>query len=436
MLPFHLLALLPLVSRVVSEQKSSKLLGERDAEPTERMYIVATKRDSQADVDSLISLIAVKPDQTYDYAIRGFAARLTEEQKKKLEKDSRVAYVSLDREITNPSRIKDELKGSSTYTEKELKLSTREMTTETKSRNSKRKRFQRLRFRPKIGDMRKKIQRNAPWGLARLSHERPRHTSYHYFTNAGAGVCVYVIDSGLDQSHPEFGGRARLVRNFSTDESSRDFHGYGTHVAGIVGSATYGVAKKAKIFGVKVVNRNKAARLSRIIAAMNFVIGDAAARREECYYGVVANMPIFTEFSQPINEAAQRMVKSNIFLAVAAGDDERNARLASPASEFHACTAGATDKKDVFASFSNWGSMLNVLAPGVNIMSTTPGGGTTIASGTSQASAHLAGLGAYLMSIGQSTSHLCDSIAQIAVKDAVRWTSPTTPNLLINNGFR
>ncbi len=95
---------------------------------------------------------------------------------------------------------------------------------------------------------------NAPWGLARISHAANTSTSYTYDSSAGEGTCAYVIDTGIYVDHPEFGGRATWLANYAGDGSDTDGNGHGTHVSGTIGSATYGVAKKTKLYAVKVLD--------------------------------------------------------------------------------------------------------------------------------------------------------------------------------------
>lgn len=165
---------------------------------------------------------------------------------------------------------------------------------------------------------------------------------------------------------------------------------------------------------------------------MEFVVDDAP--NADCPNGVVVNMSLGGGFSDAINEAAEAIVDAGIFLAVAAGNDGADAADYSPASAPSACTVGATDDSDALASFSNFGSLVDVLAPGVDIVSSVPGGGEEALSGTSMASPHVAGLGAYLLGNGASVEGLCDTIASSAIEDAISGVPSDTVNLLINNG--
>ncbi len=100
------------------------------------------------------------------------------------------------------------------------------------------------------------VETNAPWNLARLSNKHPGTTNYTYSSSSGAGVCVYVVDTGIDVTHPEFEGRAIFAKNFVTYENATDLNGHGTHVAGTIGSLDFGVAKRTSLFAVKFLDAN------------------------------------------------------------------------------------------------------------------------------------------------------------------------------------
>lgn len=170
-----------------------------------------------------------------------------------------------------------------------------------------------------------------------------------------------------------------------------------------------------------------------VIKGMDFVVTDS--KKRECPKGVVANMSLGGAFSQATNDAAEAMVKADIFLAVAAGNDEgADAKDYSPASAPSACTVGASDSKDAIASFSNVGAVVDVFAPGVGILSAVPGGGEKENDGTSMASPHVAGLGAYLLGKGGKAAGLCQTIAESAIQDKITGVPQGTVGHLINNG--
>lgn len=163
--------------------------------------------------------------------------------------------------------------------------------------------------------------------------------------------------------------------------SDNDVNGHGTHCAGTVGSATYGVAKKTALYGVKVLGDNGTGPTSGIIAGMDLVASDRLNRN--CPAGVFVNMSIWGGSSWALDDAAEKMVGRGIFLAVIAGNNADDALYYSPASAIGVCTVGATDSTDSLSSFSNYGRVVEIYAPGSDILSTWPGGTTVSASSSS-----------------------------------------------------
>lgn len=235
----------------------------------------------------------------------------------------------------------------------------------------------------------------------------------------------------------EFEGRAEWLGNYAGDNDNSDANGHGTHVAGTVGSKTYGVAKKTQLFAVKVLDANGQGSYSGIIAGMDFVANDAAGRN--CPNGVVVNMSLGGGSSDAVNQAAAGIIDAGLFLAVAAGNDGADASNTSPASESSVCTVGATTSDDGFASYSNYGSVVDILAPGTNILSTWIGDSTNTISGTSMATPHITGLGAYLLGLGGSAPkdpvQLCSYIAKNGLQDVISGVPSGTVNSLARNGY-
>lgn len=171
---------------------------------------------------------------------------------------------------------------------------------------------------------------------------------------------IYVIDTGINSGHQQFGGRAIQGANFVDGESIADGNGHGTHCSGTTGSTAYGVAKKATIIGVKVLDSNGQGYTSDINAGINWAINDAKSRA-----GVgrsVISMSLGGPYSSTSNSAVRAATNAGIFTAVAAGNENQDAGNVSPASESTACTVGATDANDNRASFSNYGSFLDIFA--------------------------------------------------------------------------
>ncbi|KAG8410932.1 hypothetical protein J3458_016497 [Metarhizium acridum] len=377
-----LLAILPLAMAAPSKRSfPAPVLVPRDAQLVEGKYIVKMKEKAAfSAVSSAISSIAADADYTYE-AFNGFAAKLTDEELEKLRGDPNVDYIEQDAIVTIYA-----------------------------------------------------TQQNADWGLARLSSQKAGTTTYTYDDSAGEGTCAFIIDTGVEASHPEFEGRATFLKNFAGDGQETDGNGHGTHVAGTIGSKTYGVAKKTKLFGVKVLDAQGSGSNSAVIAGMEFVAQEAKGQQSKCPKGIVVNMSLGGQRSSAVNQAAQAISSAGLFLAVAAGNDGKDASGYSPASEQSACTVGATTKTDALAQYSNHGSIVDVLAPGSDIASTWINGGVNTISGTSMASPHVAGIGAYFLGKGASVQGLCDSIKQKGIRGAIQGVPGTTPNVLINNG--
>lgn len=184
-----------------------------------------------------------------------------------------------------------------------------------------------------------------------------------------------MIDTGIKVTHEEFEGRAEWLQNFTDDGNDDDGGGHGTWVAGLVASRTYGVAKKSRVFALKVFRDDGGADGAGIIAAMDFVARDAGTR-PGCERGSVANMSLGGGYSQTSNDATDAMVNAGVFVAVAAGNSNVDAKDTSPASAPLACTVGATDSSDAKASFSSFGDVVDVWAPGVDLQSTSYQGGS------------------------------------------------------------
>ncbi|KAJ4256100.1 hypothetical protein ACHAPJ_007441 [Fusarium lateritium] len=377
-----LLALLPFaLAAPARRDEPAPILRPRGVKLVDGKYIVKMKSGVKtASVSTTVSSIEADADYTYTNSFSGFAASLKDDELEKLKNDPNVEYIEQDAFIS-------------------IKATTE--------------------------------QDNAPWGIARLSSDKAGGKTYTYDDTAGEGTCAYVIDTGIDVEHPDFDGRAKFLKNFAGG-SDGDGQGHGTHVAGTIGSTTYGVAKKTSLFAVKVLDDNGEGTNSAVIAGMDYVTEHAASG--SCPKGVVVNMSLGGEFSDAVNKAAKSIVDAGLFLAVAAGNEGTDASKSSPASEASACTVGATTRNDTLAYYSNFGEIVDVLAPGTDILSTWPGGKTNTISGTSMASPHVAGLGAYFLGLGEKAEGLCDYIVSAALDGVISSVPSGTVNKLINNG--
>ncbi|KAI1342422.1 oryzin precursor [Xylariaceae sp. FL0016] len=279
-------------------------------------------------------------------------------------------------------------------------------------------------------------QPEASWGLARISSREPGTSQYVYDESAGEGTYAYIIDTGIYTDHPDFGGRASFGASFvEGDDTESDGHGHGTHVAGTAASVTYGVAKKANLIAVKVLGSDGSGALSQVIAGIQWAVEDAASKGR--IGKAVGNLSLgaLSLTTSSVNAAAAAAVEAGLFLAVAAGNSAIPANLYAPASEETVCTVGASDANDARASFSNYGDLIDVFAPGVDIVSTYNNGSTAVLSGTSMAAPHVAGLGAYLLALEGEMNPiaLCERIQELATKGVVT-DSLSTNDMVAYNG--
>ncbi|KAF7338882.1 Serine-type endopeptidase [Mycena sanguinolenta] len=245
-------------------------------------------------------------------------------------------------------------------------------------------------------------------GLARISH-RPKLTlgtfsRYEHDPTGGNGVDVYVIDTGINTRHSEFEGRAEWGLTALNNEVDEDTNGHGTHCAGIIASRTYGVAKAARVIAVKVLGSDGKGSTSSVIAGVLYAVTSAvnkAHRGDASYKGSVINMSLGGGRSRALDRTVNGAVDAGLHVAVAAGNDKRNACDVSPARAEKVITVGASTIRDERAYFSNYGECVDVFAPGMKIRSTFIGSNhaTSIKSGTSMASPHTAGMLAYLVSL-------------------------------------
>lgn len=275
-------------------------------------------------------------------------------------------------------------------------------------------------------------QSGATWGLGRISHRAKGTTTYIYDTTAGSGATVYVVDTGVYAAHSQFGGRASLGANFISGSANTDENGHGTHCSGTIAGSTYGVAKSAKIVGVKVLDKNGSGSNSGVISGIQWVGNNAATPSKS-----VLSMSLGGSYSSAVNSAVKAVVSKGITVVVAAGNSDDDASNYSPSSEPTAITVGAIDSNDVRASFSNYGSLVDIFAPGVNVLSSWIGSttATNTISGTSMATPHVAGLAAYLIILeGLSTPAKVVARIQALATSGKITDAESTNNLIAYNG--
>ncbi|CZT05617.1 related to Cuticle-degrading protease [Rhynchosporium graminicola] len=275
-----------------------------------------------------------------------------------------------------------------------------------------------------------------PWGLGRISHRKKGSTDFVYESSAGVGTYSYVIDTGVLTTHVEFEGRATFGVNFAGDGLNTDGNGHGTHVAGTIGSRAYGVAKKTNIIDVKVLDSKGAGALSNVILGIEWAVKDMESNSRKGK--ALANLSIGTAYSQATNDAVKAAVGRGLFIAVAAGNNGGDAALYSPGSEATACTVGASDANDVKAAYSNYGTVVDIFAPGSQIMSTWIRSNTDsyTQSGTSMSTPHIVGLAACLISLegAKAPGPLCERMKTLSTKDVLTGGSGASVNYLAYNG--
>ncbi|BDU39340.1 S8 family peptidase [Vibrio nigripulchritudo] len=342
-------------------QTLAPLVSAPESQGVEGQYIVVLKQPltlasnpesiqsfTQQTVSSLETEQAVKIEKVFDRSISGFVATLNAEQLRSLRADQRVEFIEQDRIISIDPVV---------------------------SANAN--------------------QSNAIWGLDRIDQrDLPLNRNYNYNFD-GTGVTAYVIDTGVTTTHPEFGGRAVSGYDFvDNDADSTDCNGHGTHVAGTIGGTQYGVAKNVNIVGVRVLGCTGNGSTSGVIAGVDWVAANASGPS-------VANMSLGGGVSTALDRAVANAVQSGVSFMLAAGNSNADACNSSPAREPSGVTVGSTTSSDSRSSFSNWGSCVDVFAPGSSIKSAWFDGSYKTISGTSMATPHVAGVAAlYLQENG------------------------------------
>lgn len=310
----------------------------------------------------------------YQHALNGFAIEMTEEQAEALSLDFRVKYVEEDGVVTADA-----------------------------------------------------TQSNPPWGLDRIDQRnRPLNASYT-FNWTGSGVRAYVIDTGILASHTQFGGRASNVFDAFGGNGS-DCNGHGTHVAGTIGGSTFGVAKSALLRGVRVLNCSGSGSNSGVIAGVDWVRNNHIAP-------AVANMSLGGGASSALDTAVNNLSNAGVAIAVAAGNSNANACNSSPARAANAITVGSTTQSDSRSSFSNFGTCLDIFAPGSGILSAywTSNSATATLSGTSMASPHVAGAAALYKQAnpGASAATIRNALVNNATTNVITNVGTGSPNRLL-----
>ncbi|MFC9220696.1 S8 family peptidase [Streptomyces hygroscopicus] len=354
--------------------------GAADAIPGS--YIVTLKKTAglkaaSAQGKDLVTGYGGEVRRTYTSALNGYAAELSATEARRLAADPAVASVEQDREVHAEA-----------------------------------------------------TQTNAPWGLDRVDQAGlPLSGTYTYPDSAGSGVTVYVLDTGVRITHAEISGRASYGYDFvDNDTTAQDGYGHGTHVATTVAGNTYGVAKKAKIVAVRVLGNDGSGTTAGVIAGVDWITAHHSGPS-------VANVSLGGGASTSLDNAVSTSISSGVTYSIAAGNSNANAANYSPARVPAALTVGATTSADARASYSNYGSVVDLFAPGSNITAgwNSSDTATYTGNGTSFAAPHVSGAAAIYLSGHPSAtpSEVGSALVTGATSGALSGIGSGSPNKLL-----
>jgi len=375
-----LFLLLALPGAAVAQGDGSTLIREaKSPRAVKDQYIVVLNHgiDLPATASDMAQTYRGKTLHVYQRVLNGFAVRLPAAAAEALARDPRVAYVEQDQEISLSA-----------------------------------------------------TQTNPPsWGLDRIDQrDLPLSNSYTYNFD-GTGVHAYVIDTGIRTTHNDFGGRASGdFTSINDGNGANDCNGHGTHVAGTVGGSAHGIAKNVRLHAVRVLSCSGSGTTSGVIAGVDFVA-------QNHIDPAVANMSLGGGASSSLDSAVNNAVNAGVFFAVAAGNENQNACNVSPARAANAYTVASSTISDARSSFSNFGTCVEIFAPGSSITSawSTSNSATNTISGTSMASPHVAGAAALLLdeTSSLSPSQIAQTLTDNATSGRLSGIGSGSPNLLL-----
>lgn len=354
--------------------------GHAAGKPIPGQYIVTLKAGENP--RAVAAIVGANPRWVYEHALNGFTASLNDGQLNALRHHRAVAAIEQDQQITTDGYLTQTIDST-----------------------------------------------GQPWGLDRVDQRYGLSRTYTYWSNAGYGVRAYIIDTGIATAHPDFGGRATNVYD-AFGGNGQDCNGHGTHVAGTVGGRTYGIAKSVQLRGVRVLGCAGQFANNSVgsgIAGIDWV-------RANAIKPAVANISWHAgSVSSALNTATNNLNNSGVFVSVAAANDNRNACYDSPGSAAGTITVAASDATDTRASFSDYGSCVDLYAPGVQIKSTYLNGNTATMNGTSMASPHVAGVAALIKGdYGERTSAtIASTILNATTPYPIKSNISGTPNRLL-----
>lgn len=372
---------------VCPQSSNSKLLKAENSVYGRYIVLFNAKYESQVTssfaaasrANDLAAAYGASVDRTYSSALKGFSAVMSAEQARRMSNDSRIKLIEPDRIVDVSSQ-----------------------------------------------------QTGAPWNLDRIDQRALPWDSIYNYAGAGAGVHVYILDTGIRTTHQEFGGRASVAYDVIGDgQNGNDCNGHGTHVAGIVGGSTWGVAKQASLHAVRVIPCSGSGLLSGVLAGVDWVTANHLSP-------AVANISATAQGSSLSLEAAiNNSIASGVVYTIASGNGAGDACNFTPARTPDALTVGASDQSDL--RNSNGGPCVDLFAPGIGIVSAGIASDTATAtmSGSSMASPMVAGVAALYLSANPTagSSTAVQAIKSAATPNVLNTFDTTSPNLLLYSGF-